>query len=112
VVPLDDEISRLLRLPADGAGAPSLAAVETTLTDGYAEALALETERLRIERRLGEVARAAGDGESMRELAALSERLSSADGELVKLRTLLGSLQERARTLRAGSRVLRTRSPG
>jgi hypothetical protein len=104
VVPLDEEISRLLGLPADGAGAPSLAAVESTLTDGYAEALALETERWRIERRLGEIARAAGDGASMRELATLSERLSSADGELAKLRSLLGSLQERARTLRTSSR--------
>ena len=112
MVPLDEEISRLLRLPAAGTGAPSLAAVEATLTDGYAEALALETERWRLERRLGEVARAAGDRASMRELATLSERLSSADGELVKLRTLLGSLQERARALRASTRDLRTRSLG
>ena len=34
------------------ADAPTLAHVEQTLTDGYAEALELETERLRIERRL------------------------------------------------------------
>ncbi|HET8892973.1 MAG TPA: hypothetical protein VFM96_02595 [Gaiellaceae bacterium] len=34
------------------ADAPTLARLEQTLTDGYAEALELETERLRIERRL------------------------------------------------------------
>ncbi len=100
-VALDEEISRLLRLPAGGAGAPSLATVEEKLTDGYAAALVLEAERSRIERRVGEIARAAGDRASMRELARLSERLSSADGELAKLRARLRSLQELARSLRS-----------
>ena len=56
-MPLRDEIADLLRMPENGVGAPSLDAIESTLTDGYAEALALEAERSRIERRLGEVAR-------------------------------------------------------
>jgi hypothetical protein len=82
------------------ADAPNLARVEDTLTEGYAQALALEAERWRIERRLGEVAREGGSdiGE---ELRTLGSRLTRADGELVQLRTLLGTLHERARTIRA-----------
>ncbi|HKU55680.1 MAG TPA: hypothetical protein VJP41_01515 [Gaiellaceae bacterium] len=101
--PLRDEIAELLRMPEDGAGAPSLDTVETTLTDGYAEALALEAERLRIERRLGEVARDAGDVTAhsvAAELAELSGRLETADGELARLRSLLHNLQARRRLLR------------
>jgi ABC-type phosphate transport system auxiliary subunit len=106
-MPLRDEIAELLRLPENGAGAPSLAAIESTLTDGYAEALALEAERLRIERRLGEVARDAGDVSAhsvAAELAELTERLDSADGELTRLRALLRNLQTRRRLLRKSSR--------
>jgi hypothetical protein len=102
-MPLRDEITDLLRTPEDGAGAPSLDAIELTLTDGYAEALVLEAERLRIERRLGEVARDAGDVEARNvaaELAELSERLETTDGELARLRSLLRRLQARARILR------------
>jgi|SRR5581483_7353648 len=100
-MPLQDQIAELLRLPEDGAGAPTLATVESTLTDGYAHALALEAERWRIERRLGEVARDAGGAGMARELATLSERLETADGELAKLRALLQRLQVKARALRA-----------
>ena len=58
------EIVDLLQMPEDGAGAPSLDAIESTLTDGYAaRRLQLEAERSRIERRLGEVARDAGEVE-------------------------------------------------
>jgi ABC-type phosphate transport system auxiliary subunit len=105
-MPLRDEIAELLRLPENGVGAPSLAAIESTLTDGYAEALALEAERLRIERRLGEVARDAGDVSAhsvAAELAELTERLDSADGELARLRSLLRSLQARRRKSRSSS---------
>jgi hypothetical protein len=89
--------------PPDGAGAPTLARLEDTLTDGYAQALALEAERLRLERRLGEVAREADGGDPSRlsaELTLLASRLTRADGELAKLRALLGSLVERTRTQR------------
>ena len=88
-------------MPEEGPGAPSLDAIESTLTDGYAEALALEAERARIERRLGEVARAAGREENLREFARLSESLDSADKELERLRSLLGDLQARRRVARA-----------
>jgi hypothetical protein len=103
-MPLRDEIAELLRMPEDGAGAPTLDSIESTLTDGYAEALALEAERTRIERRLGEVARDAGEVSAHRvaaELAELSERLDRADGELSRLRALLHKLQVVRRRRRA-----------
>jgi hypothetical protein len=102
-MPLREEIADLLRMPEDGAGAPSLDAIESTLTDGYAEALALEAERSRIERRLGEVARDAGDEADVREFARLSECLETADGELLRLRSLLRNLQARRRLARGAA---------
>jgi hypothetical protein len=97
---LRERIAELLSLPENGAGAPSIDTVELTLTDGYAAALALEAERWRIERQLGEVARDAGDAADVREFARLSERLETADGELAGLRSLLRRLQARRRVLR------------
>jgi chromosome segregation ATPase len=105
-MPLRDEIAELLRMPEDGAGAPSLDTIESTLTHGYAEKLALEAERSRIERRLGEVARDAGEVSAHRtaaELAELSERLETADEELARLRTLLHNLQTVRRRRRASA---------
>jgi hypothetical protein len=104
-----EQIQELLNAPTSGAEAPTLARMENTLTEGYAQALALEAERLRLERRLGEVARSVegggGDGSSfVEELASLARRLTSADGELTKLRSLLGSLHERTRSARLAAR--------
>jgi len=90
-------------MPEDGVGAPSLDIIESTLTDGYAEALVLEAERTRIERRLGEVARDAGREENLREFARLAESLEAADGELESLRSLLRNLQVRRRLVRSAS---------
>jgi predicted nucleic acid-binding Zn-ribbon protein len=81
------------------ADAPALDTLETTLTDGYAQALALEAERWRLERRLGEVAREGGAALD-EELSSLGRRLSVADDELSKLRSLLGTLHDRARKAR------------
>jgi hypothetical protein len=106
-MPLRDEIAELLRMPENGAGAPSLDAIESTLTHGYAEVHALEAERWRIERRLGEVARDAGDVAAhsvAAELTQLSERLEAADGELARLRALLRNLQAMRRSARTSSR--------
>ena len=83
--------------------APTLARLEDTLTEGYAQALALEAERLRLERRLGQVARdvdAAGEVGLAEELSSLARRLTRADGELSKLRAVLETLNERARQTR------------
>jgi hypothetical protein len=79
--------------------APTLARMEDTLTEGYARALALEAERWRLERRIGEVARE-GRTDIGEELKSLGTRLTHADSELTKLRNLLGSLHERARAAR------------
>ena len=84
------------------ADAPTLARLEDTLTEGYARALAIEAERWRLERRIGEVARE-GRSNTGEELRTLGSQLTRADGELVELRGLLGTLHERARTLRAAS---------
>jgi hypothetical protein len=100
-MPLQDEITNLLNMPENGAGAPSRDTIESRLTDGYAAALELEAERWRIERRLGEVARDAGEVSAhsvAAELAELSERLETADGELAGLRSLLRRLQARRRS--------------
>jgi hypothetical protein len=100
---IHDEIRHLLDAPATGAGAPTLAAIEHTLTAGYGEALALEAQRSRIERRIGEVAALLGGGEAARtdELAGLGRRLTATDRELSGLRGLLDSLRQRAAAVRA-----------
>jgi hypothetical protein len=81
---------------------PALAHLEDTLTEGYAQALALEAERWRLERRIGEVARE-GRPDVAEELRTLANRLTRAEGELKHLRELLGSLHERARVARAAA---------
>jgi len=50
-MPLWDRIAELLSLPEDGPDAPTIEAIETTLTDGYAAALAIDAERLRMSSR-------------------------------------------------------------
>ena len=84
------------------AESPTLARLEDTLTEGYARALAIEAERWRLERRIGEVARE-GRSNVGEELRSLGTQLTRADGELVELRSLLGTLHERARVLRRAS---------
>jgi hypothetical protein len=100
-----DEIRTLIDAPV-GTDAPTLAAIEDTLTAGYARALELEAERMRLERRLSEIAvqlhSASPDGAN-EEIVEVGERLTATDGDLTRLRTLLGRLRDRARGLRAGS---------
>jgi hypothetical protein len=100
---LYETITQLLAAPKDGAEAPPLADLEETLTAGYAHALALEAERWRIERRIGEVAaKLRHDRSELRtdEIVSLATRLSDADGELSRLRGLLATLRTRASALR------------
>jgi hypothetical protein len=77
--------------------------IERTLTDGYAEALSLEAEQYRIQKRITEVAHGlrGGDDETARELTALAERLDGTAGELSKLRGRLGVLRRHAEAARA-----------
>jgi hypothetical protein len=105
-MPLHEQIAELLSLPENGADAPSLDAIESTLTDGYAAALALDAERWRIERRLGEVARDAREVSAhgvAAEVAQLSNRLETTHIELAGLRTLLRTLQARRRLARGAA---------
>ena len=82
------EIRSLLDAPAS-AEQPPRAVVEDTLTNGYAYALALEGERLRIERRLRALLRAEPGPSArvrMEEIAELTRSLAGADRELAGLR--------------------------
>jgi hypothetical protein len=101
---IQDEIQNLLDSPPLGEDAPSIDAIEDTLTAGYARALALEAERWRLERRIAEVAVELGGkpaDDERDELTELGQRLSSADGDLTMLRQLLASLRSRANEVRA-----------
>jgi ABC-type phosphate transport system auxiliary subunit len=76
-------------------------AIEEALTIGYAQALSLEAERLRLDRRI--TALAAGlvsEGTSARvaELGELARRRTHADGELTRLREALLLLRARLRS--------------
>src|SRR5262245_52795980 len=83
-------------------GAQPVVELERTLTDGYATALALEGERIRIDRKIDGVAAAIeGDPEGVQKLSALAERRAKLDRDLTHLRERLGLLKERARELRA-----------
>src|SRR2546422_11413514 len=85
---IHEEIRTLLDAPPVGEDAPSIDAVEHTLTAGYARALALEAERWRLERRIAEVAsKLAEAGESRHsEAAKLCQRPSPAGRDLAALR--------------------------
>jgi len=101
---IQDEIRSLLEAPPTGSDAPSLDAIEHTLTAGYARALAIDAERRRLERRIAELASQLGRepvDAGTSELATLSQRLSAADGNLTQLRALLSSLRTRADEVRA-----------
>jgi len=76
---LIDDIRALLAAPSPDDSRPFLERLDATLTEGYAQALALEAERWRLERRLGEVARAGGDGAG-EELTSIGKRLNTTDG--------------------------------
>jgi hypothetical protein len=101
-----DDIRILLDAPPTGADAPTLDHIEHTLTAGYARALALEAERLRLERKLAEAAARLGDevtDEDASELAKLGQSISVADNDLSDLRGLLSSLRTRADEVRAAA---------
>jgi chromosome segregation ATPase len=107
---LMERLQALLESPAGGQGAPSLAHLETSLTDGYARALALEAERARVAKSIGVLAADdAGDAEARtRELSSLSRRLAGADRELENLRRTLQQLRSRATALRSARAPART----
>ena len=103
---INDDIRSLLEAPSTGEEAPTLDHIEDTLTAGYARALALEADRWRVERQIADVAARMGDevtDEDASELARLGQQLSSTDGDLNRLRTLLVALRTRADEVRAAA---------
>jgi hypothetical protein len=103
---IHDDIRSLLEAPSSGDDAPTLDHIEHTLTEGYARALALEADRWRVEREIATVATRLGDevtDEDASELARLGRELSSTDGDLNKLRTLLVALRTRADEVRTAA---------
>lgn len=104
---IDDAIRSLLHAPRCGAEAPTLDDIEDKLTAGYARALALDSERRRLERRLAETAAKMNEQVSEEseesEVAELGRRLSATDGDLAELRRLLSSLRARADEVRTAA---------
>ncbi len=83
--------------------APRLEVVERTLTDGYACALQLESERLGFQRLLQEQAAALAEGPTasrVAEVADFARGIARAETELAELRAALVRLAEIARRLR------------
>jgi hypothetical protein len=80
---------------------PALEELEHTLTDGYARALGLETDRTRVERAIGELAHRIDDPVRLSELRELSERRTQTDADLARLRALLELLRQRVAERRA-----------
>lgn len=98
-----DDIRDLLAAPGPAASTTFLERVDSTLTDGYAQALQLEGERGRIERRIAEVVAglpADADRDHEPELVVLAERLRMSNESIETLRALLTSLRERRSELR------------
>ena len=67
--------------------------MENTLTDGYAAALELEAERLRIERRMSELALTVERSDQADELRGLAARLIETEASLAEIRALLAELR-------------------
>lgn len=89
MTPLLDEIHSLIDAPIVDKDH-----VERTLTDGYAHALSLETERSRLEKQLNQLM--LGGGSETQELTALAKRLDGNAGQLSRLREVLAQLKRRA----------------
>jgi hypothetical protein len=104
IATLSEEIRRLLDQPLSQGRAGYVARLEQTLTEGYARALGLEAERVRLERQLGQVARTLDgqyDPKRARELALIANRVTATEEELTGLRGLLVALRERFETASA-----------
>jgi hypothetical protein len=82
--------------------APRLEHVERTLADGYACALGIEAQRLRLQRELEGRAASLMDrqGPKVEEVVGLARGIARADDELAELRAALVELAKTARRLR------------
>jgi tRNA C32,U32 (ribose-2'-O)-methylase TrmJ len=93
-----ERIRSLLAALNNGKSEPSRERIESTLTEGYAEALALDGERLRLERKIDDVTAhlASGSRSRLHELQRVMARLEIAEHDLAELRELLASLRNRS----------------
>jgi len=103
LAPLLERITGLLKNRSADPGKPLVTEMEDTLTDGYARALQLEGERLRTERRIGELAHSVDTPEQADELKALAAHLRDIDAEIDGLRGQLGALQKHLAEVRAAA---------
>ena len=101
LAPLLERITSLLKNRSADPGKSLVTEMEDTLTDGYARALELESERLRLERRIGQLAHRVDGPKDADELRALAARLRDVDIELDRLRGQLGALQRHLEHTRA-----------
>ena len=106
-----ERIRALLDAISQGAGLPRNE-VEPTLTDGYALALQLDAECLRLEHRIDKVTQKVADGQDVPpgKLSGLLRRLRETEQRSVDLRAVLAPLRElvaRAAYSRKKSGVLR-----
>jgi Mg2+ and Co2+ transporter CorA len=92
---LSERIRALLDAIAEGARLPRNE-VEPTLTDGYARALELDAECLRLEHRIDKVTRKVADGHDVPagKLSGLLRRLHETEERSLDLRALLVPLRE------------------
>jgi hypothetical protein len=92
---LVQRIRALLSASAEGAGFPRQE-VEPTLTEGYARALELEGECLRLECRIERLTRLVAEGREIpaEKLSELLRRLTETEQETQDLRALLVPLRE------------------
>jgi predicted nucleic acid-binding Zn-ribbon protein len=96
-----EQINALLNAPAQ-----DLDTIERTLTDGYAQALSLEAEKWRLEKRIHEVSQSLQRGDTAkkaRELAALAKRVEGSVGDLTTLRSVLSALRRHANAVRVAA---------
>ena len=99
LAPLLERIASLLKNRSADPG--NVTEMEDTLTDGYARALELESERLRVERRIARLAHEVAGPEQADELRKLAGRIRDIDVELDGLRGHLGALQRHLQQTRA-----------
>jgi hypothetical protein len=86
-----------------GAERPTHGEVEELLTEGYAEALSLELDQGRTERRIADLFAAGSrgaNGSPAAELRALGASRLSRERDIVRLRSLLEELREYGETLK------------
>jgi phage shock protein A len=93
-----ERILTLLAAPQEGPGAPARDRLEATLTEGYAAALEVDGERMRLERRIEQLTAKLAEGGLNRpkELRKLIARHDAAEEDLAELRDLLAKLRSRA----------------